>query len=224
MELPSLSNQLEEAGFAIVPSCLQQNTIEKLRERFGGNAASDRNLLSDPEIRELAQSKAVRDIAEAVLGPKCFAVRGIFFNKTPTSNWKVVWHQDLTIAVRERRAVCGFGPWTLKAGMPHVQPTSDVLSCMLAIRLHLDASKLDNGPLRVLSGSHRHGRLSLEQVRSLDKERADECIVPVGGALLMRPLLVHASSASSTSKPRRVLHLEFAASELPHGLDWHDRV
>jgi hypothetical protein len=53
---------------------------------------------------------------EVGLGPKCFAVRGIFFDKTRSSNWKVVWHQDLTIAVRERRDLDGFTAWTMKAG------------------------------------------------------------------------------------------------------------
>jgi ectoine hydroxylase-related dioxygenase (phytanoyl-CoA dioxygenase family) len=97
---------------------------------------------------------------EAALGPKCFAVRGIFFNKTQSANWKVVWHQDLTISVRERKDVDGFGSWTMKGGVLHVQPPADLMNGMLAIRLHLDESGPDNGPLRVIAGSHNQGRLS----------------------------------------------------------------
>jgi len=161
---------------------------------------------------------------ETVLGPKCFAVRAIFFNKTRRSNWKVVWHQDLTIAVRQRSDVDGFGPWTLKAGVLHVQPPAEVMNDMLAIRLHLDESGLDNGPLRVISGSHREGRLSAGQIGSCEKGNSVTCTVPKGGALVMRPLLLHASSACATPKSRRVIHIEFAAAELPHGLDWNDTV
>jgi ectoine hydroxylase-related dioxygenase (phytanoyl-CoA dioxygenase family) len=161
---------------------------------------------------------------EAVLGPQCFAVRGIFFNKTRSLNWKVVWHQDLTIAVRERRDIDGFGPWTVKAGVLHVQPPVEVMSGILAIRLHLDGSGLDNGPLRVVAKSHRQGRLSAEQIGICEKESSVTCTVPRGGALVMRPLLLHASSSCTIPKSRRVMHLEFAAAELPHGLDWHDKV
>ena len=166
----------------------------------------------------------MRELVEAVLGPACFAVRGIFFNKTRSSNWKVAWHQDLTISVRERVHVDGFGPWTTKGGILHVQPSIEVMSGILAIRLHLDESGLDNGPLRVIGGSHRKGRFSAEQISNWGKDKAVVCTVPKGGALIMRPLLLHASSACTVIRSRRVIHLEFAATELPQGLDWHDTV
>lgn len=227
MASPSLSSQIEQSGVAIIPSCLDASAVEELRLRFDESSRSERNLLRESQIRDLARSSAVRRIVESVLGRKCFAVRATFFNKTPASNWTVVWHQDVTIAVRERRETAetvGFGPWTMKAGVPHVQPTGVVLSGMLALRLHFDCSGRDNGPLRVIPGSHRRGRLSAEEIQRLEKERAVECTVPAGGALLMRPLLVHASSRCATPKPRRVIHLEFAASGLSNGLDWYDRV
>jgi ectoine hydroxylase-related dioxygenase (phytanoyl-CoA dioxygenase family) len=212
------------AGFAVVPACLDEAAVKLLSEQFDDARLPERNLLSVPSIQALAISRPVREIMEAVLGPECFAVRGIFFNKTRSSNWKVVWHQDLTIAVRDRADVCGFGPWTMKAGILHVQPPPEVMSGLLAIRLHVDESGIDNGPLRVIAGSHRKGRLSTEQIGNWNKETSVTCTVPKGGALVMRPLLLHASSSCMLPKPRRVIHLEFAAAELPHGLDWHDRV
>jgi ectoine hydroxylase-related dioxygenase (phytanoyl-CoA dioxygenase family) len=147
-------------GFAIRSNCVDQQTVERLRADFHETRGPDRNILSLPLVRSLATSRAVREIVEEILGPECFAVRGIFFNKTRQSNWKVVWHQDLTIAVREKLPVDGFGPWTTKAGICHVQPPSEIMASMLAIRLHFDESDYDNGPLRVIPGTHRHGRLS----------------------------------------------------------------
>src|SRR6266446_437535 len=161
---------VERDCFAIVPRCLDEATVERLCEQFDDKRHAQRNLLSVPSVHELAASKPVREIMESVLGSKCFAIRGIFFNKTRSSNWNVAWHQDLTIAVRERREVDGFGPWTTKAGVLHVQPPMDVMSRMLAIRLHLDEGGLDNGPLRVIAGSHKEGRLSPKQVATLEKE------------------------------------------------------
>jgi ectoine hydroxylase-related dioxygenase (phytanoyl-CoA dioxygenase family) len=220
----ALKPLVEQDGFAVVSACLDEATVARLCKQFDDTRYPQRNLLSVPSIQELATSRPVREILETVLGPKCFAVRGIFFNKTRTSNWKVVWHQDLTIAVRERKDSDGFGPWTMKAGILHVQPPAEVMSRILAIRLHLDESGLDNGPLRVIAGSHREGRLSAERICSWEKLNSVTCTVPKGGALIMRPLLLHASSACAIPKSRRVIHLEFAAAELPQGLDWHDKV
>jgi ectoine hydroxylase-related dioxygenase (phytanoyl-CoA dioxygenase family) len=222
--MSGLNQNVAEHGFAVMASCLDNATVEPLGDQLDQNRHSERNLLSVPIVRELATSKPVREIVETILGPQCFAVRGIFFNKTQESNWKVVWHQDLTIAVRERREVDGFGPWSKKAGITHVQPPAETMSRMLAIRLHLDGSGPDNGPLRVIAGSHSEGRLSAKQVENRQKSNCVTCIVPRGGALLMRPLLLHASSACTVPKPRRVIHFEFAAEDLPEGLQWHDMV
>jgi ectoine hydroxylase-related dioxygenase (phytanoyl-CoA dioxygenase family) len=215
--------RVEREGFAVVPDCLEEETLRRLSEELADGLESQRNLLGVASVRSLAASKRVREIMAAVVGSKCFAVRGIFFNKTQGANWKVAWHQDLTIAVRERREVHGFGPWTTKDGVLHVQPPPQVMSGMLAIRLHLDESGPENGPLRVMAGSHRKGRLTAEEIASVKKEDAMMCCVPRGAALLMRPLLLHASSSCVIATPRRVIHLEFAAEELPAGLEWYER-
>jgi ectoine hydroxylase-related dioxygenase (phytanoyl-CoA dioxygenase family) len=220
----TLKSLVEQNGFAVVPACLDEATVERLCKEFDDTRYPQRNLLSVTSVQRLAMSRPVREIMETVLGPNCFAVRAIFFNKTRSSNWKVVWHQDLTIAVRQRSDVDGFGPWTLKAGVLHVQPPAEVMNDMLAIRLHLDECGHDNGPLRVISGSHREGRLSAGQIGSCERQNSVTCIVPKGGALVMRPMLLHASSACAAPKSRRVIHIEYAAAELPHGLDWNDRV
>jgi ectoine hydroxylase-related dioxygenase (phytanoyl-CoA dioxygenase family) len=220
----TLSPLVQREGFAVVPMCLDEGTVESLCKEFDVSQSPERNILSVSSVRSLASSEPVRQIMESVLGPHCFAVRGIFFNKTQSSNWKVVWHQDLTIAVSERRDVDGFGPWTRKAGVWHVQPPQDFMSGMLSIRLHLDESGYGNGPLRVICGSHRLGRLSAEQIARWEKGNCVTCVVPKGGALLMNPLVLHASSSCVIPKPRRVIHIEFAAAELPEGLAWYERV
>jgi ectoine hydroxylase-related dioxygenase (phytanoyl-CoA dioxygenase family) len=219
-----LQLHVERDGFAVVPSCLSEEMVARLGSHFADASHGIRNLLAVSIVRDLAASVAVRTLAEAILGGNCFAVKATFFNKTQEANWKVVWHQDLTIMVRERREAAGFGPWTIKAGIHHVQPPVGILNHILAIRLHLDESGPDNGPLRVIPGSHKQGRLSAVMVAESQKEKSVVCTVPRGGALLMRPLLLHASSACVESKPRRVVHLEFAADDLPDGLEWFDKI
>lgn len=175
-----LVQRFGDDGFAVATSCLREEVIQSLGAELGEGTYAKRNLLPLPIVRELAASTSVRSLAEAVLGEHCFAVKGTFFNKTQESNWKVAWHQDLTIMLRESREVAGFGPWTIKEGIVHVQPTAAILSRILAIRLHLDESGPDNGPLRVIPGSHKHGRLSSEQVSSYRKEDSVVCTVPRG--------------------------------------------
>ena len=230
---------LDLSGFAIVPDVLDAKTINALQaaleplssgnspvSRRGATAFAVRNLLQiSPDVRSLAQSSSVRSLMEAVLGPDCRAVRGILFDKTPGANWNVVWHQDLSVAVREKRTVPGWGPWSIKAGVVHVQPPFEVLERMLTIRLHLDNCGTENGPLRVLPGTHRLGRLGPAQIANLRQQIPETiCGVGVGGALLMRPLLLHASSDAVIPGHRRVLHLEFAEGILPHGLEWKEQI
>jgi Phytanoyl-CoA dioxygenase (PhyH) len=191
----------------------------------GSEAAGARNILTERDaVRALARAPGVRALAECVLGAHCFVVRGILFDKTPGTNWKVVWHQDLSIAVRERKDAPGFGPWSEKAGVAHVQPPAALLAGMLAVRVHLDACLADHGPVRVLPGSHRAGRLTTDAIEQWKGAREPvECIVARGGLLAFRPLLLHASSPAQRPAHRRVVHFEFAAEPLPHGLAWHGR-
>ena len=101
--------------------------------------------------------------------------------------------------------------------MPHVIAPAEVLNQMLTIRLHLDDVTPENGPLRVIPGSHH----SEEEI---DSGREPVTILArAGDALAMRPMLSHASgeSAPETKLHRRILHLEFAAQEkLPDGYVW----
>jgi hypothetical protein len=126
-----LRERVERDGFAVLPFCLNNETVECICSHLGDTSHGIRNLLALPLVRELAASVPVRKLAATVLGKTCFAVKGTFFNKTQESNWKVAWHQDLTIMVQKRREVQGFGPWTVKAGIAHVQPPAGVLSRIL---------------------------------------------------------------------------------------------
>lgn len=165
---------------------------------------------------------ALIDLARLHLKTEPRAVRAIYFDKSPTSNWLVAWHQDLTIAVREKREVPGFGPWSVKEGISHVQPPLELLEHMLTLRLHLDDADAGNGALRVLPGSHTLGKLDSDRIQSLRAEVPEHlCTATAGDVLLMRPLLLHASGKSTDARHRRVLHVEFAGFTLPGGLEWH---
>lgn len=133
----------------------------------------------------------------------------------------VAAHQDLTICVEARVDVPGYGPWTKKAASWHVQPPASVLERMLSVRIHLDDCGESNGALRVMPGSHKLGRLNAWEVTERQgRGDAVTCPVAAGGILLMRPLLLHASSAAVSSSHRRVIHIDYACGELAGGLQW----
>jgi ectoine hydroxylase-related dioxygenase (phytanoyl-CoA dioxygenase family) len=216
--------QIEDQGYIIVDSGLDAQTLRELDRQLDTSNAGQRNLLDLLIVRRLARSNAVRGLMEPVLGPHCFAVRGILFKKTGGANWKVSWHQDCVIAVTERKVVSGWGPWSIKDGAHHVRPSSELMSRTLAIRIHVDDCGSDNGPLRVIPSSHKRGFLSDWEIQQYPKDGALTCTAIRGEALLMRPLLLHSSSVAKGPNARRVVHLEFAADELPCGLAWRDRV
>jgi ectoine hydroxylase-related dioxygenase (phytanoyl-CoA dioxygenase family) len=227
-------SSVELNGFTIVPDVLDSATIRQLSAalqlednsnsvRTRVDVYAIRNLLDlVSEVRTLADSPVIRSLVAPFLGEGAFPVRGVYFDKTIETNWKVAWHQDLSIAVQEKIDVAGFGPWSIKAEVVHVQPPIEILEGLLALRIHLDACSELNGALRVIPGSHLQGRLNSGQIQSY-RQKANEvtCCVGPGGVLMMRPLLLHNSSAST--KPechRRVIHIEFSGQQLPGGLRW----
>ena len=175
-----------------------------------------------PIVRELANSNAMLDLVLPHLPSEPKAVRAIYFDKSPAANWLVPWHQDLTIAVSSHVEVLGFGPWSVKEGIHHVQPPLECLEQMLAVRLHLDDTDGDNGALKVLPVCIVWESSSAERIQELRCEYEEcLCAVNAGDAPSMQPLLLHASSRSMSDRHRRVLHIEYAGFALPGDLTWH---
>ena len=229
IDLLAFQQSVTTSGWAVTDPVVDSATVAALRDCVAPLVQSGRggarNLLDEPRISSLATSPSLRRFASAMLGESCFAVRALFFDKTADANWKVVWHQDLTVAARERIDLPGYGPWTDKAGVPHVQPPVDVLEHMLAVRLHLDPCGEDNGPVRVLDGTHRFGRLTAPEIDELRAKLPESvCLAPEGGVLAFRPLLLHASSPATRPMHRRVIHIEYAARPLATPLAWHRQV
>lgn len=237
---PDYVQLIDVNGLAVVPHCLGGDAVmsaaaaleciaakdDRLAARRRGGAYAIRNLLDiAPALGVLAQSAEVRQLVQPILGPDAFLVRALLFDKTEAANWRVGWHQDLSIAVKQRFEMPGFGPWSTKAGVVHVQPPVPILERVLTVRLHIDDCQGENGPLRAIPGSHRFGRLSPNDIeRWKMKACFVVCTVPAGGAVVMRPLLLHASSSALIAAHRRVLHFEFSAEPLPAPLEWREQV
>ena len=217
---------IDAEGFAVVPSILPPDLLADVIAGLGNSPHAIRNLIeAAPAVGELARRPECSNLAGSILGTGAFVARALLFDKTPASNWKVVWHQDLTIAVRERREVPGFGPWSEKAGIPHVQPPTDVLERMLTLRTPPRSvrpgrtARYASSPARTWPGSS----MRTPSPPGAARAREGVCLADRGGVVMMRPLLLHASSLAAAPAHRRVVHLEFAVDDLPGGLEWHGR-
>jgi ectoine hydroxylase-related dioxygenase (phytanoyl-CoA dioxygenase family) len=192
---------------------------------ISGGRGGIRGLLPHPTVMQLLRHERLSAHLWSLVGRDLVAVKATFFDKTTEANWRVQWHQDRVIAIRERMQVEGYGPWSMKLGVPHVEPPASVLEQMLAVRVSLDDCRADCGPLRVIPGSHAWGKVPEEELQQrVVTSSVVELYLPKGTVLVMRPLLVHSSVASRIPGHRRVLHIEFAPVEAVSPLQWHAAV
>ena len=182
-----------------------------------------RNVLADEDARALARSEAVRACVAPILGPGAECVRGLLFDKQKGHNWAVAWHQDTVIPVvaRPTEDIRGYTSWSVKGGVPHVRPPAAILEGMVSVRINLDPANETSGTLKVLPGSHVAGILDEEGIARMRAKLDRRALaVDAGDVVLMRPLLLHASSKAESPSQRRVVHLEFTSASLPEGLAW----
>jgi len=196
---------LDGKGAAQVLAALMAAPVRRSR-------AGARHILSHLAVAAVASHEPVLSLAREALGKEAFPFRATLFEKSTIANWLVAWHQDTALPLEERRDVEGWGPWSTKENVNYAHAPAVALEQVLALRLHLDDSTAENGPLRVLPRTHELGVLTDERMHDLAaRAEAVECLVGKGGAVAMRPLLVHASSKSRAELHRRVLHIEYAA-------------
>ena len=119
----------------------------------------------------------------------------------------------------------GLTGWSEKEGDIFVQPPREVLESVTAVRIHIDPCPVESGALRVVPESHLWGVLApLEAKRLRDRFGEKAVPSPRGGALILKPLLLHASSKAQVALQRRVMHFVFGPRVLPFGLEWQHAI
>jgi hypothetical protein len=212
--------RIANAGFELHGSVFREDEIQAVLDhlvnlKFHQRRAGIRHLMSDATVREIANDNRLTELARSATGAAVFPFRATLFDKSVAANWLVVWHQDTALPLRERTEDRQWGPWSVKDGIAYAHAPAWALEQVIALRLHLDDSDPENGPLRVLPGTHLSGVLSDDAIEKIAASTIPvECTVEKGGVVVMRPLAVHASSKVVSLKPRRVLHIEYAARRL----------
>jgi hypothetical protein len=221
MDLPA---RLERDGVSIyrdvVPSDVVAGLISRFANSSGRPGARGFELCGDI-VELLGSSGNLGSLAAQAAGMRANPVRVLYFDKTAETNWAVPWHQDRTIAVSHPAEIDGYGPWTRKNGVDHVEPPLSVLAGMLTLRLFLDDCGEEDGPLEVALGSHRRGRiLSSDLMKVVDQSAIFVATGRAGDVLVMKTLAVHRSKRAAVAAHRRVLHVDYSVADLPAPLAW----
>jgi len=108
----STLSAVDDHGFLVLPRLLSSQETQRLIDDLEQSAlrrskAGVRHTLKHPSVSALAQEPRLLHIAQEILGGQAFAFRAILFDKSPRSNWLIVWHQDTALPLRERRET----PW-----------------------------------------------------------------------------------------------------------------
>jgi len=209
---------IRDEGYGLIPGIFAREEIGGLlgqlqHAQLPRSRAGVRHAMKSPLVARIAQDEPMMRIARAILGEAAIPFRATLFEKLPVSNWLVAWHQDTALPLTERKETPGWGPWSVKDGVIYAHAPAAALEQVLALRLHFDDSTAQNGPLRVLPGTQKHGVLTDDEVhRFAESCPALDCLMPLGGVVAMRPLVLHASSKSQADLPRRVLHIEYSST------------
>lgn len=218
----AVSAEQIQALITVLDGAFQEES-QSIRARSShGHVYAARNLIGlIPEVTTVWQMDPILSKLHLVLGDGFGLVRALFFDKPPERTWNLPWHKDTAIAVKDNSIKSSkFSRPTIKAGVPHVIASDEILRQMLTLRIHLDEVTDENGPLQVIPGSH----VASDSI-GLGLDHAVSIHADIGEVLAMRPLISHASGSSleGTLRHRRILHLEFSsANTLTDGYQWHD--
>ena len=226
--MDTLTATFASHGFVAVHQVIDDSVcaeVAKSLEPVASHGAGTRRLLEQPWCQDLARRVRTNSVVAELLPDDAVAVQCTVFDKSPSTNWLVALHQDRSIPVRRRVEAAGLVGWSEKEGDIFVQPPASLLEQLISVRVHIDPCPVESGALRVVPGSHLSGILTgaeSEKIRKL----AGELVLPFsrGDALVLKPLLLHASSKASASMQRRVLHFVFGPRQLPLGLEWQHAI
>lgn len=171
------------------------------------------------ELAALLQSPPMQPIARklAELLPDMAMIRAVAFRKDADANWLVPAHQDRSIPVPSVSLPPGFDHVTRKEGGWQAEAPIALLATMRNCRIFIDRATMEDGPLEVLSGSHRRGRIEQAEIPTIHGNW-QPLIGEVGDAVVLSPLLLHRSRRAAEPSGRRVLQLELIPADIAAAL------
>lgn len=217
----SKNNQLVEDGFVILHNVFDKQTLSEITllidriikyaskqlvdpfERYYLRHRNDQGVLYDlyqrhPEFCQLARNSIILDELETVLGKDIFMYENSLVYKPKGTSNAVPWHQDFISRPNEPKK---FIVW-----------------------IALDNVHKNNGALRVIPNSHKHGYMSWHRVKGethhdrinmdlVDESKAMYVELAAGDVLIFDAMLVHSSEEVNVDEPRRAYRISYQGFE-----------
>ncbi|MDO5968199.1 phytanoyl-CoA dioxygenase family protein [Flavivirga aquimarina] len=224
--------ELEKNGYSVLADLYSDSEVSQILDCIENNEQSGNSFMKTkdlfairqliknvPDLTSLLFNKKLIELLSDLSESQYFLTKAIYFDKPSESNWFVAYHQDLSISVDRKADLENYSNWTFKKGQYGVQPPIEILKDTITIRIHLDKTDKNNGALKVIPKSHLNGIVRVD-TKDWNIENEFVCEVEKGGAMLMKPLTLHASNRTINGKKRRVIHLEFNKHNLTEPLAW----
>jgi len=222
--------KIREEGFAKAHSIYSTEEIGRILNCIDSEVNQDQFairefLMGKEHLTSLIFNKKFKALVNKVSPGKSTLIKSLYFNKPPTANWVVNWHQDLTINLKQKVERSPFKFRRTNDKRAVVQPPQKFLESIFTFRIHLDDCSSKNGALRLVPGSHKNGVIDINSwSNNLDKNDFEYCDIKAGGILIMKPLILHSSRRTENTQKRRVIHLEFTSETLPKEPQWKEEL
>jgi len=205
-----LRSRLDEAGFVVLEGVMSSELLEALRERVA--ELYDRE--ADRAGAEFKQEPGCRRLANLVDKGSVFE-RVIAQPRILSCVEHVLGPRFKLSSLNARTALPGCDPQPLHADMGAIRDEQGYWVCNSVWML--DDFTPENGPLRVVPGSHRWGRLPRDVMADPSGRHPDEVQVTgrAGTVVVMNAHLWHGGQANRARAPRTALHAFYCRWDKP---------
>lgn len=193
----NLNFNLKNHGFEVHRQACPADVLAAWQQEFALDAEPDWQLLEHSSSVQAAAAGFLQSLASSALSSPCSPTHAILYNRTATHNTAQEWHQDTTV---------------FENGAHVEAEDANIFQRLLSVRISLDDCTFVDGALKLCPTSHKHGKLTAREVKAFAIRPFSSPDMQAGDILLMHPLTIHASGASQTLKPRRVIHVVYRAS------------
>ena len=204
-----MNDEFNASGRIWFRNALSYQAVTRI-EQASTNAAQATSRRAADLVHILENTPDLQSIL-ATFGPNPQPTRVVSFNKSETKNWATPWHQDRVITRNAKNDNPRYKNWTCKNGQWHCEPPLSVLEDMAFVRIHLDDTSQDQGPMEIALGSQRLGKVPSGECKS-EAERLpmETCIAERGDVLVLKMLTLHRSIAATNSLSRRTIRADYA--------------
>jgi phytanoyl-CoA hydroxylase len=239
MNTEQMYQQYQDEGYVLIPGALSAGDVHELQATTDRIAAQARGLTEenamfdfeaghtpdapmvqrlkkphrlDPLYFALAKHPAIFGLVQRICGENVRLNHSKINMKAARAGSPLEWHQDWAFA-------------------PHTNMSTCVASVMI------DDVSLDNGAMQVLPGSHKGplhehhdpelGFIGAVDIagQKVDLSNAASLVGPAGTVSIHHPMTMHGSGSNRSGRQRRILFLEYAASDaypLFYTVDWEE--